>query len=106
NYNITGDSISEAEGDSSDGYNVTIEQLSSGGGEGTAGYLVVNKVDTTVDGDPAPLEGVEFELIDADTENVLKTGTTDANGQIDFGRLLFGDYVLKEDNVPDGLVIR
>src|SRR5699024_9652982 len=40
----------------------------------------------------------------ADTGNVLKSGTTDENGQIDFGRLLFGNYQLKETKVPEGYV--
>src|SRR5699024_5291028 len=102
-YTITGDSIEEEDSDAEDGYNVTIKQLGSGGGEGTAGYLVIDKVDTT-DGNNEKLAGAEFDLIDADTGNVLKSGTTDENGQIDFGRLLFGDYKLKETKVPEGYV--
>src|SRR5699024_9278107 len=102
-YKITGDSIEE-DSSAEDGYNVTIEQRGSGGGEGTAGYLVIDKVDTTHGQDESKLEGAEFDLIDADTGNVLKSGTTDENGHIDFGRLLFGDYILKETKVPEGYV--
>src|SRR5699024_3191451 len=85
-YTITGDSIEEEDSDASGSDNVTITQLGSGGGEGTAGYLVIDKVDTT-DGGNEKLAGAEFDLIDADTGNVLKSGTTDEKGQIDFGRL-------------------
>src|SRR5699024_4372137 len=63
-----------------------------------------DKVDSTHGQDESKLEGAEFDLIDADTGNVLKSGTTDENGQIDFGRLLFGDYTLIETKVPEGYV--
>src|SRR5699024_4397887 len=103
-YTITGDSIGEEESDASGSDDVTITQLGSGGGEGTAGYLVIDKVDSTHGQKETSLAGAEFDLIDADTVNVLKSGTTDENGQIDFGRLLFGDYILKETKVPEGYV--
>src|SRR5699024_4260190 len=95
-YTITGDSIEEEDSDASGSDNVTITQLGSGGGEGVAGYLVIDKVDSTHGQEETSLAGAEFDLIDADTGNVLKSGVTDENGQIDFGRLLFGDYQLKE----------
>ncbi|QQK81774.1 collagen binding domain-containing protein [Salicibibacter cibi] len=101
-YDITGDNIIEDGQTDGDG-SVTISQTSSGGGSGEAGYLVIDKVDTT-DGGEEKLAGAEFDLIDADTGNVLKTGITDDDGQIDFGRLLYGDYVLHETTVPDGYV--
>ncbi len=103
-YTITGDSIGEEDSDASGSDDVTIEQLGSGGGEGIAGYLVIDKVDSTHGQEETSLAGAEFDLIDADTGNVLKSGTTDENGQIDFGRLLFGDYQLKETKVPEGYV--
>src|SRR5699024_5778678 len=103
-YTITGDSIGEEESDASGSDDVTITQLGSGGGEGTAGYLVIDKVDSTHGQEETSLAGAEFDLIDADTGNVLKSGTTDENGQIDFGRLLFGNYILKETKVPEGYV--
>src|SRR5690625_3075518 len=103
-YTITGDSIEEEESDASGSNNVTITQLGSGGGEGVAGYLVIDKVDSTHGQEETSLAGAEFDLIDADTGNVLKSGVTDENGQIDFGRLLFGDYQLKETKVPEGYV--
>lgn len=102
-YTVTGDNIVE-NGETEGNGSVTIEQRGSGGAEGTAGYLVIDKVDTTYGQDETKLAGAEFDLIDADTGNVLKSGTTDDNGQIDFGRLLFGDYKLVETKVPEGYV--
>src|SRR5699024_8686291 len=104
NYTITGDSIEEEDSDASDSYNVIISQLGSGGGDGTAGYLVIDKLDTSYGQVETHLAGAEFDLIDADTGNVLKSGMTDENGQIDFGRLLFGDYKLVETKIPEGYV--
>src|SRR5699024_5337836 len=103
-YKITGDGIEETDDDASGSGSVKVKQLSSGGATGEAGYLVVQKLDTTHGETEKPIEGIEFELIDKDTGNVLKTGTTDAEGNIDFGRLLFGEYELKEVNTPDGYV--
>ncbi len=105
NYEVTGDNIVDDGKTNGDG-SVTIKQLASGGGNGEAGYLVVDKVDTTYGKEETSLEGAEFDLIDADTGNVLKSGTTDENGQIDFGRLLFGEYELHERVVPDGYVTK
>lgn len=102
-YNVTGDNIvkdGKTDGDGS----VTIKQLGSGGGSGEAGYLVIDKVDSTYGKDEKKLSNATFDLIDPDTGKVLKSGTTDENGQIDFGRLLFGNYQLKETKVPEGYV--
>ena len=104
-YKVTGDSILEEDSNSEGGSNVTISQLSSGGGSGEAGYLVINKIGKK-DGVEAPLAGAEFDLIDPDNGSVLKSGTTDEEGQIDFGRLLFGDYELYERVVPEGYVTK
>ncbi|WP_042141906.1 SpaA isopeptide-forming pilin-related protein [Paucisalibacillus sp. EB02] len=104
-YKVTGDNIIEGGTTDGDG-TVTIKQLSSGGGSGEVGYLVIDKVDITYGQEEAKLAGAEFDLIDADTGKVLKTGMTDVNGQIDFGRLLFGEYELHERVVPDGYVTK
>ncbi|WP_405097681.1 Cna B-type domain-containing protein [Oceanobacillus sp. FSL H7-0719] len=101
-YKITGDNIIE-DGKTDGGSTVTIRQTSSGGGSGEAGYLIIDKINTT-DGGDEKLAGAVFDLIDPDTGKVLKSGTTDENGHIDFGRLLFGDYELHERVVPDGFV--
>ena len=103
-YEITGDGIEEVEGDSKDSDSVTIRQTGSGGAEGKAGYLMLQKLDTTYGQEESPIKGIEFELIDPETGAVLKEGRTNSEGYIDFGRLLFGDYLLKEVNVPDGYV--
>ncbi|WP_062106331.1 Cna B-type domain-containing protein [Bacillus niameyensis] len=102
-YKITGDNIIKDGKTDGDG-TVTIKQLSSGGGSGEAGYLVIDKVDVTYGRDEAKLEGAVFDLIDPESGKVLKTGTTDENGHIDFGRLLFGEYELHERIVPYGYV--
>ncbi|MEJ8777092.1 Cna B-type domain-containing protein [Pseudogracilibacillus sp. ICA-222130] len=103
-YKISGDNISEEEEDASDGYSLAIRQTSGGGAEGTAGYLLVHKIDTTYGQVEKPIEGIQFELIDTSNDSVLKTVTTDAEGYADFGRLLFGEYILREVNTPDGYV--
>ncbi|MGO3167915.1 Cna B-type domain-containing protein [Senegalia sp. (in: firmicutes)] len=102
-YEVTGDNIVK-DGTINGSGKVKIKQLASGGGSGEAGYLVIDKVDTSYGQDETKLAGAEFDLIDPDTKKVLKTGKTDENGKIDFGRLLFGDYKLKERVVPDGYV--
>lgn len=103
-YKITGDGITEEDTDASDGYNVVIKQTSGGGAEGTAGYLLVHKMDTTYGQAQQPIEGIQFELIDTSNDKVLKTATTDTDGYADFGRLLFGEYKLREVNTPEGYV--
>ena len=103
-YQITGESITASDDDANGSQNVMIKQLASGGGVGTAGYLIVDKKDTTYGQEEGPLAGAVFELIDADTGKTLKTGTTDENGKIDFGRLLFGEYILKESVIPNGYI--
>ncbi|MBR7552564.1 SpaA isopeptide-forming pilin-related protein [Allobacillus sp. GCM10007491] len=62
----------------------------------TAGTLLVIKQD----GDnQALLQGAEFKVVNTDTEEVF-TGTTDENGEIDFGELDYGDYELIETKAP------
>src|SRR5699024_10712477 len=103
-YKILGDNISEEDEDASDRYSIAIKQTSGGGAEGTAGYLLVHKMDTTYGQAQKPIEGIQFELIDTSNDKVLKTVTTDTNGYADFGRLLFGEYKLREVNTPEGYV--
>src|SRR5690625_408658 len=100
NYKITGDSIEE---DAESGSSVIVRQTESGG-SGQSGYLIVEKLDTTYGQDINPLEGITFEVIDKETGQVLKTVSTDADGYAEFGRLLFGTYILKEVNTPEGYV--
>lgn len=101
-YKVTGDGITEDDSDASAGYNVTIKQTSGGGAEGTAGYLLVHKIDATAGQAQQPLAGIQFELIDSSNDQVIKTVTTTEEGYADFGRLLFGEYKLREVNPPEG----
>src|SRR5699024_8459715 len=95
-YTITGDSIGEEESDVSGRVDVNTTQLGYGSGEGTAGYFVLDKVHATQRQRETSLAGAKFDLIDADTGNVLKLGTADEYGQINFERLRFRIYQLKE----------
>src|SRR5690606_10823497 len=48
------------------------------------------------------LPDATFTLKDADSGVVIKTATTNSNGEIVFDKLLFGDYLLIEDKAPEG----
>ncbi|PAV27670.1 hypothetical protein CIL05_20680, partial [Virgibacillus profundi] len=102
-YEVTGEGEFVEDADNDGTETRTIEMRSGGGAEGTAGYLVIDKVDVTNGGDDKLSDAV-FDLIDPETSEVLKSGTTNENGQIDFGRLLFGEYELVERVIPDGYV--
>ncbi len=102
-YKVTGDHFVEDAVTDGDG-SVQVKQFGSGGGAGEVGYLVVEKVGRTEGVVTGNLPGVEFELIDVTSGEVIKTGTTDKNGKLDFGRLLYGDYLLKEVKAPEGYV--
>lgn len=56
------------------------------------GHLKINKTD---DETSQAIQGVTFELIDSKGK-VVKTGTTDANGELKFNDLRIGKYTLKE----------
>ncbi|MBO1910075.1 hypothetical protein J4G37_35490, partial [Microvirga sp. 3-52] len=73
-----------------------------GTGKGEIGRLTVTKTDATT-GDV--LNGATFTLKDADSGTIIKTATTDEHGVITFDRLLFGDYLLIEEEAPDGYLI-
>ncbi|MFB9279076.1 collagen binding domain-containing protein [Cohnella cellulosilytica] len=75
----------------------------SGSGSGETGALQVVKVDSA---DPAKaLAGAEFTLIDKSGNRAPRAGTTDEKGELRFGNLLFGDYVLEETKAPEGYTI-
>ncbi|MFT3950651.1 MAG: prealbumin-like fold domain-containing protein [Oscillospiraceae bacterium] len=48
-----------------------------------------------------PLEGCGFKVYDAD-KKLLVTGFTDANGEVSFDNLPYGDYYYQEFQAPDG----
>lgn len=75
-------------------------------GMGTAtgenGELTITKTDESGD---LKLEGASFELIDTGSKRVVRRGTTDETGTLTFGRLLYGDYTLKETSAPAGYIL-
>jgi len=70
-----------------------------GTASGETGSLEITKVGETSD---ILLEGAVFQLIDPDTDIVVREGTTDKDGLLRFTRLLYGEYELKEVAAPNG----
>ncbi|WP_195913991.1 SpaA isopeptide-forming pilin-related protein [Planomicrobium sp. YIM 101495] len=66
---------------------------------GELGGLLITKTDKTTGN---VLSGATFELKDPDSGITVKTGTTGADGTIQFERLLFGEYNLVETSAPSG----
>lgn len=99
NATITGDEITTAKT-----VNKTIENFKTAGGTGTGvtGTVTVHKVDAS--DDTKSLAGAEFSLVPTGLGNV-RTGTTDANGQLVFGALKLGTYRLIETRAPAGYQI-
>ncbi|MCF7619689.1 SpaA isopeptide-forming pilin-related protein [Bacillus sonorensis] len=77
--------------------------ISSGGGSGSGerGSLTIFKTGE----DNQPLSGADFQLWTKDNKQLLRTGTTEADGKITFGNIRYGTYVLKEVKAPDGYTI-
>jgi len=83
---------------------VTVKRtIGMGTGEGEVGSLQVTKVDAA--DNKLMLEGAIFSLIDEQSGAVIKTLTTDKDGKVKFDKLLYGNYLLKEDRAPEGYVI-
>ncbi|MFD2831071.1 Cna B-type domain-containing protein [Corticicoccus populi] len=101
-YEITGDENILEDGHTSGTERKTVRFVSGGSATGEVGYLMIDKIDVTNNGDDK-LGGATFELRDV-AGNVIRTGTTNEDGVLDFGRLLYGNYILVETNVPDGYV--
>ena len=72
-----------------------------GNGTGELGGLTVVKVDA---GTGNPLEGAKFTLLDPESKTAVATGVTDGKGELFFGRLLYGKYILNEVKAPNGYV--
>lgn len=86
-----------------DGQDVTVEINHSGGSAtGKKGKLVIQK--TEADG-KTPLAGAKFELWNTTKTQLLREGKVDDNGQITFGNLPYGEYLLFETAAPKGFTI-
>lgn len=77
-------------------------KISTGGGtgEGETGGLTIKKVESGTD---RPLEGVAFELAKevGSQDIVVREGSTDVDGKLEWKGLKFGDYTLNEV-IPEG----
>ncbi|WP_182201148.1 SpaA isopeptide-forming pilin-related protein [Paraliobacillus salinarum] len=88
----------------SDSVNKAIDMSSIGGGiDGNVGSLIVTKVNK--DDSSEKLSGATFELWNADNTEFIKKETTGADGTVTFNKLIYGDYILKETNAPEGYVV-
>ncbi|WP_034301347.1 SpaA isopeptide-forming pilin-related protein, partial [Alkalibacterium sp. AK22] len=82
---------------------ISVFKSNQGGGDGSSirGSLLIQKAD------PAEtlLPGAEFELLTERGSQVLRRGRTDENGQLRFGGLRRGTYLLREVEAPERYVI-
>lgn len=98
---VTGDNEQTVSG--GDGEDVTVELNHSGGSaSGKKGKLVIQK--TEADG-KTPLAGAKFELWNTSKTQLLRKGEVDENGQLIFGNLPYGEYLLIETAAPKGFTI-
>ena len=67
-------------------------------------YIVVKIHKTRSDNVNIPIPGAKFTLYRSD-DTAIETRTTDANGNIEFNKIAYGDYYVKETYVPEGYVI-
>ncbi len=101
NVKVTGDNTEEVSGDNAHDVTVQIDH-SSGNASGEKGRLILQKTDS--DG-TTPLTGAHFELWDTTKSQLLREGDVSKLGQITFGTLPFGDYLLFETTAPDGYTV-
>lgn len=73
----------------------------SGTAVGEAGSITFEKVNAQ----GQPLTGAQFQLWDKNKALVLREGTVDATGELVFGNLPYGDYILQEVKAPAGYTI-
>ncbi|MEO1770769.1 SpaA isopeptide-forming pilin-related protein [Candidatus Enterococcus ferrettii] len=98
---ITGDGTYVIKDDG--GKDVTVGLNTSGGSaNGTKGKITLKK--TKEDG-ATSLTGAHFQLWDTTKTLILREGDVDENGEITFGNLILGDYLLVETKAPDGYTI-
>lgn len=96
---FAGEKVEEGETTSSSSEIEVRRTTGSGTGAGEVGQLTVTKTDA-VNGTLLP--GAVFSLKDPESGTIIKTDTTDENGEISFGRLLYGNYLLIEEEAPEG----
>lgn len=85
------------------GKDVTVGLNHSGGSaQGTKGKITIKK--TSEDGTNS-LTGAHFQLWDTTKTILLREGDVDENGEITFGNLILGEYILVETKAPEGYTI-
>ncbi|MEC1685224.1 SpaA isopeptide-forming pilin-related protein [Bacillus mojavensis] len=97
---ISGTNVKEQTQENSSSIFVAISS-GDGSGSGEKGSLTILK---TGENDKA-LGGAEFQLWSEDAKQLLRNGTTGADGKLTFGNIRYGSYVLKEVKAPDGYTI-
>ena len=86
-----------------DDKDVTVEINHSGGSAtGKKGKLVIQK--TEADG-KTPLSGAKFQLWNTTKTQLIREGEVNESGQIIFGNLPYGEYLLIETAAPKGFTI-
>ncbi|GGA20614.1 SpaA isopeptide-forming pilin-related protein [Psychrobacillus lasiicapitis] len=95
---FNGDHVKEDKKESSKVVEVK-KTIGMGDGTGELGGLLITKTDATT---KQVLEGAKFVLKDKDTGTIIKTGTTNDKGMVQFDKLLFGEYLLVETEAPVG----
>ncbi len=73
-----------------------------GTGSGDTGELTIIKTD----GAGVSLPGATFALYDETNTHRIRTGVTDENGELTFTNILYGNYVVREIEAPDGYLLR
>ncbi|MEZ2716176.1 SpaA isopeptide-forming pilin-related protein [Niallia circulans] len=96
---ITGVNIEPGQISSTEKVVIVKRTAGMGDGTGVLAKLKVVKIDAS---SQEKLQGAAFSLVDKQSGITLKTAVTDDKGEILFDKLLFGDYVLKEDKAPEG----
>lgn len=98
NAKLTGSENIPTDTDTSERVQVRITE-GIGTGSGETGQLTIKKTDA----DGLLLEGATFALYDETEAILIRTGETDENGELTFKNILYGNYVVKELEAPDGI---
>ncbi|EUJ30517.1 hypothetical protein PCORN_08452 [Listeria cornellensis FSL F6-0969] len=98
NIRLTGDNITTEPTQATTEVQVRFSD-GSGGASGERGNLMLHKADGN---SKRALAGAEFGLYNKDGSVLLRTATSDSSGDITFGSLRYGDYVVKELSAPTG----